>query len=383
MLEITRTHKIRLYPNDRQATGMIRACGIKRFVYNWGLATRKKLYSAGTKISGYALKKQFNSIKREEYPFVTMVSKCVADNALLDLEKAYNNFFKSLKKNRGNPKERRGVRYPAFKKKGTLDSFRIDNDKTNIKDGKLYMPKLGYIKMAEALRYPGRILSVTVSRTADRWFASISVEYTSCAETQGTRVCGIDLGIKHLAVTSDGTAYANPNNWNKDLKKLVRLSKSFSRKNKKSANWKKAKLKLGKYYMKLVDKRNDYIHKMTSELAKDYSAVCLEDLDVPDMVSNRRLSHKIINSLFGEIRRQLSYKTRVVVVDRFFPSTQLCPECGKLNKLKLSQRIYVCSCGYGPVDRDFHSARNILRAGCPEVKPVERTSATLSGAVLY
>lgn len=360
----TRSHKIRLYPNNVQESHLIRACGIKRFVYNWGLAKRAELYGQGEKMSGYGMKKLFNTLKRSEYPFVTEVSKCVADNALLDLDKAFGNFFREFKKGNKNA-------FPTFKKKGVRDSFRLDNDKIQIEGFMFRIPKLGYVRMAETLRFTGKIMSVTVSRAADRWFASISVEFESGTETQGTASCGIDLGIKHLAVTSDGVFYPNPNNWKRDLKRLIRLSKSLSRKQKKSANRKKAQLKLAKFYMKLTDKRNDYLHKMTTDIARRYTTVYMEDLAVKNMLKNRRLSRRIAWSLFGEARRQLSYKTTVVAIDRFYPSTKLCPECGRKNALNLSERVYRCECGYGPVDRDLHSAKNILRAGCPDIKPVE------------
>ena len=368
-----RSHKIRLYPNNVQSTHLLRACGIKRFVYNWGLAERKKLYEEGENISGFNLKKRFNAVKRSEYSFVTRVSKCIADNALLDLDKAYNNFFREFKK--GNKKT-----YPKFKKKGVRDSFRIDNDKTRVEGVTIRIPKLGFVKMAEGLRLNGRIKSVTISRTEDRWFASISVELDSNTETQGTESCGIDLGIKHLAVTSDGRFYLNPNNWKKDLVKLQRLSRSLSRKKKGSENFKKAKVKISKYWMKLTDKRNDALHKMTSELAVNYGTVVLEDLNVSGMVKNRKLARRVINSMFGEVRRQLEYKTAVIVIDRFYPSTKLCPECGRKNNIKLSERVYRCKCGYGPVDRDLHAAQNILRAGCPEVKPVKAASDSACAA---
>lgn len=371
----TRSHKIRLYPNNIQQTYLIRACGIKRFVYNWGLAKRTELYGQGEKKSGYDMKKLFNTLKRSEYPFVTEVSKCVADNALIDLDRAYNNFFRELKKGNKNT-------FPTFKKKGVRDSFRLDNDKVRTEGTKIRVPRLGFVKMAEEVRFAGKILSVTISRAADRWFASISVEFESCVETQGTASCGIDLGVKYLAVTSDGVFYPNPNNWKKDLGRLVRLSRSLSRKQKKSSNRKKAHLKLAKFYMKLTDRRNDCVHKMTTEIARTYSTVCMEDLAVGNMLKNRKLARRIANSLLGETQRQLSYKTNVVVIDRFYPSTKLCPGCRKLNKLKLSQRIYECECGYGPVDRDLHAARNILRAGCPDVKPVETVEDLACGVTV-
>jgi putative transposase len=351
----------------------MRACGIKRFVYNWGLAERKKLYEKGEKISGFNLKKNFNSIKKDSYSFVTEVSKCVSDNALLDLDRAYSNFFRELKK--GNKKS-----YPKFKKKGVKDSFRIDNDKVTIKENAIRIPKLGYVRMSENLRFTGKIMSVTVSKKANRWFVSISVAVELSTETQGDNKCGIDLGIKNLMVTSNGEVYGNPNEWKRDLQRVQRLSKSLSRKQKKSKNFRKSKDRLANYWLKLTDKRNDALHKMTSEISTNYSVVVLEDLKVTELMGNKRLARKIQNSMFREIRRQLEYKTEVIVINQFFPSTQLCPSCGRKNKLELNERVYKCKCGYGPVDRDLHAAQNILRAGCPEVKPVKAASDSACAA---
>lgn len=359
-----RAHKIRLYPNDKQSSHLVRACGIKRFVYNWGLEERKRLYSEGVKISGFGLKKKFNAIKHKDYPFVTTVSKCVADNALIDLDRSFSNFFREHKK--GNRKV-----YPRFKKKGGHDSFRVDNDKVTVKDKSLRVPVLGYVRMSECLRFSGKIMSVTVSRTADRWFASIQVAVELPSETQGSGKCGLDIGIKHLGVTSGGEVYDNPNRWTSDLNRLRRLSTGLSRKQKGSANRRKAKGRLALYWLKFTDRRKDAVHKMTSDIASKYGTVYIEDLDVVQMMSDGRLARKIMYSTFSEIRRQLSYKTVTEIVDRFYPSTQLCPSCGRKNKLKLSDRVYRCKCGYGPVDRDLHAAQNILRAGCPEVKPVK------------
>lgn len=359
-----RAHKIRLYPNDKQSSHLVRACGIKRFVYNWGLEERSRLYSEGVKISGFGLKKKFNALKHKEYPFVTTVSKCVADNALIDLDRSFANFFREHKK--GSRKV-----YPRFKKKGEHDSFRIDNDKVTIRDRSLRVPVLGYVRMSESLRFSGKIMSVTVTRTADRWFASIQVSVELPSETQGDRVCGLDIGIKHLGVTSEGEVYPNPNRWTDDLARLRKLSRALSRKRKGSANRRKAKNRLALYWLKFTDRRKDAVHKMTSDIASRYRVVYIEDLDVKRMMSSRRLSRRIMYSTFSEIRTQLSYKTVTETVDRFYPSTQLCPFCGRRNKLKLSDRVYRCKCGYGPVDRDLHAAQNILRAGCPDVKPVE------------
>lgn len=361
-----RAHKIKLDPNKVQATYFAKAAGCSRFTFNWGLAEWQRQYEAGEKPSANALKKQFNSIKRKDFPWITEVTKCATERAFANLDRAFKNFFRRVKS-----AQKPG--YPKFKKKGRRGAFYISAQCIKIDRNRLYIPKLGWVKMKESLRFLGKLQSVVVSKGATGWFASISVDIPdySVGENQTHKAVGIDLGIKHLAVTSDGQYFVNPKSTNKHQKRIRRLNKSLARKVKGSSNWKKAKLKLGRQHYKISCLRQDTSHKLTSFLADTYTDVCIEDLNVSGMMKNRKLSKAVSDSSFAEIRRQLTYKCKNLhVVSRWFPSTKLCPSCGQIRDVKLSERTYSCECGYGPIDRDLHAARNILREGFP-CQPVE------------
>lgn len=348
-----RAHKIRLNPNNIQASYFRRACGVRRFVQNWGLAEWNTQHQAGLKPSAYALKKLFNSIKKEQFPFTTEVTKCAAECAFDNLASAFSNFFA----------KRAG--YPKFQKKGARDSFYLSNDKFKVIGKFVVVPRLGKVRMTEELRFTGKIMSAVISERAGNWFVSIQVEIEDKnSETQAVLGVGVDLGIKKLATLSDGTAFENPKATKKFADRIRRLGKSLSRKKKGSANWKKAKAKLAREHYKLSCVRADAIHKMTSTIANKFSDVCVEDLNVKGMLRNKRLAKAVTDASFAEIRRQLSYKsTRIHTVGRFFPSSKRCHNCGKIHEMPLSKRVFSCDCGIVDLDRDLNAAKNILLEG--------------------
>lgn len=358
-----RSHVIRLKPNNKQATYFKKACGCQRFVYNWGLDRWQKEYEAGNKPSGRSLKKDFTAIKKAEFPFVLEVTKCVVDSAFENLNRAFTNFFRSKK----------STSYPKFHKKGIKDSFSIDNSKFSIEGKRIRIPKLGWVRMREELRFSGKIMSATIKRKADMWFVSVSVATNSVRdENQVSKAVGIDLGIKTLATLSDGTVFENPKVYHKYEKQLRRAHKNLSRKKKGSKNRSKAKLKLSKLYYKINCVVEDYLHKMTRQIADNYYTVVLEDLNVKGMLKNRRLSKAIAQSNFCKLRIFLLSKRKDVrFIDRFYPSSKTCSACGNTQDMSLQNRTYNCkNCGI-QIDRDLNAAINILRQGLPEVKPVE------------
>ena len=374
---MNRSHRVRLYPNNIQKTYFRKACGVARFTYNWALEEWKKQYEAGGKPSSYGLKRRFNSIKRKEFPFVVEVTKTAAERSFTNLNVAFNGFFSRVKAGKKPG-------YPKFKKRGIRDSFYISNDKFKLNGKSIRVPKLGWVRMAETLRLQGKVLSAVVSCTADKWFVSISVQIPDKErnENQVRSVVGIDLGVSKLATLSDGTVFENIRTTKKYEKKLRRANKSLARKVKGSNNRDKAKMVLSKLHYKIGCVRKDYIHKMTSAIANKYTDVCLEDLNVFGMVKNRRLSKVISDAAFYEIRRQLEYKAdKVHLVNRYFPSSKLCMQCGQKHDMPLNQRIFKCDCGYGPIDRDLNASQNILRQGLPDIKPVEMEALVDSGVV--
>ena len=341
------SHKIRMYPNKSQENYLSRACGVARFTYNWALNEWITSYKAGEKPNKFSLKKDFNSIKKEKFPFVTEVTKCASERAFDNLGAAFTNFFRTLKS------AKKKVGFPSFKKKGKHDSFYISNDQVSIIDNnKVKIPKLGLVKLAEQLRFKGKILSATVSRKGTHWYISFNMEIAKkdLPKTPASKnqTVGVDLGLHDLAVLSDGTTFTGPKPTRKLAGKIRRLSRSLARKKKGSHNRYKAKLKLANMHQRIANIRNDYLHKLTTYVANTFEKIAIEDLNVSGMVRNHKLAKAISDMGWFEFRRQLTYKTSykermLYVVDRFFPSTKTCSCCDNIkNDLKLSDRIFKC-----------------------------------------
>ncbi len=292
-----RSHKIALDPNHKQSTYFAKARGVARFAYNWGLAEWKRQYEAGEKPTQASLRRQLNAIKREQFPWMLEVTKNAPQMALIHLGDAFGRFF------RGDAK------YPTFKKKGIRDSFTLTNDQFAVRDKHIRVPNLGWVRMREALRFSGKILSATVSRKADKWFVSITVDTedtpTIC---ENQAIVGVDLGVNRLATLSDGTFVSGAKPHGILLNRLRRLSRSLSRKQKGSNNRAKAKLKLAKLHAKVANIRNDELHQLTTILASRYGVIVIEDLNVKGMMANHRLARAVGDMGFHEFRRQLVYK---------------------------------------------------------------------------
>ena len=378
-MSVIRGQIIELKPNNKQATYFKKACGVARFAYNWALAEwqkqyqEDKAYRESCEQSGLAIdesqlnlpnhrkiNKLFNAIKREQFPFMMEITKCAPQIAIKQLSDAYKRFFKGESK------------HPKFHKKGEKDRFGLSNDLFKLKNenGKSFIqiPKLGWVRMNEGLRFHGKIMSATISTRGERWFVSINVELSEAIQPlpKTKQSIGLDLGITHLATLSDGTKINAPKPLKNYLKKLRRLNKSLSRKQKGSNNRAKAKIKLSRLYYRISNIRKDFLHKLTTELVRKFDVICLEDLNVQGMLKNRRLSRAIQDLGFYELKKQLIYKANqfgktVRSVERFFPSSKTCSCCGfKLEKLSLSVRKWTCEkCG-AEHDRDINASINIL-----------------------
>ena len=354
---------------------MKKSCGVARFAYNWGLATREEKYKNGEKISAFDLKKLFNSVKKTEFPFVCEVTKCAAEDALLNLGVAYNNFFKKKAK------------HPTFKKKGIHDSFGISNDKFSFKDDKhVNLPKIGIVRVAERLRFSGKIMNGTVSRQADKWFLSVAVEVELAQYKKTWKSVGIDLGVKDLVISSNGIKFANLKALKKSEKKLKKLQRIVSRRKKNSKRRERARVRLVRQHLRVSNQRKDYIHKITAYLVRQYDVICMEDLNTRGMLKNHKLAKSISDSSFGEIRRQLEYKTQMrgkqlVFVDRFFPSSKTCSSCGSVQeKMPLNIREWTCpDCGTHH-DRDVNAAVNIVRRATSELTCGEKLALAIEPA---
>jgi putative transposase len=354
------SHKIQLDPTVKQRIALSRACGCARFAYNWGLAEWQKQYEAGEKPTANKIKIKFNEIKGEKYPWIYESPKDANQHAFANLNNAFKRFFKK----QGG--------YPKFKKRGLHDSFYISNDKFTTKDFTAKLPLIGNVRMFEKLRFKGKIQSGVVSRTADKWFLSISVEVGNKKkrpQAKRNKMVGVDIGIKDFAVTSNGERFEGPKALRNNLKRLRRESKSLSRKQKGSNRSFKSKLKLSKTYYRIKCVRNDFINKLTTKLCRENQAIVIEDLAVKNMMKNHCLSRAISDCGWGGFKRQLDYKskifgTKLLFADRFYPSSKTCSRCGAVKEsLSLNERIFHCpECGL-TIDRDVNAAKNLCTLG--------------------
>jgi len=355
-------HKIALAPNNVQATYFARAAGTARFAYNWALAEWQRQYEACKtdtalpKPSQMALRRQLNGIKGEQFPWMLEVTKNAPQMAIIQLGAAFKNFFAGRTK------------YPKFRKKGLHDRFSLTNDQFSIDGSRIRIPHLGWVRMRETLRFTGKIMSATVSRVADKWFVSITVDTPDDsrlpkAENQGA--VGVDLGVSALATLSTGEIVTGPKAHKALLSRLRRLSRGLSRKVKGSENRKQAKLKLARLHARIGNVRSDGLHQLTTELTRRFHTIGIEHLNVRGMVKNRHLSRAVSDMGFFEFRRQLDYKAAqrggmIVVADRWYPSSKTCSACGhRLETLSLSVRDWTCpECG-SVHDRDVNAAINL------------------------
>ena len=377
--------KVMLIPNNVQQTKLFQYAGASRFAYNWALAREKENYEKGGRfIPDTELRKEFTRLRHsDEYAWLLNVSNNVTKQAIKDACSAYKNFFKGLQ------------RYPRFKaKKKSMPKFYQDNIKiqfsnTHVKfegfssSRKANKQKLNWVKLAEHGRIPtdAKYRNPRVSFDGLNWWISVCVEFPDCRDRPNHDGIGIDLGIKDLAICSDGNTYKNINK-NQTVKKLEkrkrRLQRSVSRKyehNKKGGSYcktnnivKKEKLLL-KVNHRLANIRKDYLNQTTSEIVnRKPRFICIEDLNVSGMIKNRHLSKAVQNQGFFEFRKQLEYKCndrgiQLIVADRFYPSSKRCSCCGKIKKdLRLSDRTYKCECG-NVIDRDFQASLNLKAYG--------------------
>lgn len=358
------THKIRLNPTKEQENYFKKACGVSRFVYNWGLAEWKRRYENGENPNHYELKKQFNSIKREQFSFILDVHRDASSQPFINLGKAFSNFFRGLKNNQK-------VGYPKFKsKKRSKNSFYMANDKFSVDGNWIRIPRLGWVNMTEPLRFDGKILSGTVNRDGNKWFVSITVEVSINEKYfNNLEPVGVDLGIKTLLTLSNGIVAENQRTTLKHARRLRMLNKKLSRQIKGSNNWWKTVNKLRALHTKIRNQRQDYIHKWTTCIASNYGFVAVEDLNASGMLKNKKLAKHIQDVSFYETVRQLEYKqyiygSVVQKVSRWFPSSKTCSECGWIyDNLTLDIREFICNnCGV-VIDRDLNAAINIKNEG--------------------
>jgi putative transposase len=360
------SHKIKLRPTEDQIVLLKKTTGSARFAYNWGLARVKEHYERGEKWSMFSLDKEFNSLKKEHFPWIYEVSSKAVQVGLQKVSIAYTNFFKKRAK------------YPRFKsKKKSKESFCIPG--ANVKHNKksLTLSKFDKpIKMTQELRFTDELCFVTVSRdSCGDWYASFTVEpskdFKYAHKCKIEKSVGVDLGIKTLAVTSHGEEFINHKFHKKFEKKLKRLQRSLSRKKLGSNRREKARLSLARQHRKVRNAREDNLHKVTTKLVESYRTIAIEDLNVKGMTKNHCLAKSLSDASFGAFRSMLEYKSKlsgseVRIAPRFYPSSKTCSNCGHvLRKLSLSQRSWECPQCHTTHDRDRNAAVNIERVCRP------------------
>jgi len=385
-------YRFALDPNQDQLAGIRRHAGASRFAYNWGLARVKAALAQREAEESYgltgdlltpvpwtlpALRLAWNAGKRDIAPWWDECSKEAFSAGLDQLARGLKNFSDSRK---GKRKGRR-VGFPRFKKRGKArDSFRYATGAYGpAGDLHVKLPWIGRVKVCEPMgaltgRLAGgraRLLGATVSRTADRWFVSFTVEVERGLPARPSRrrrtggAVGVDLGVKHLAVLSTGETVPNPKHYQRAERRLRRASRAYARSKPGSAGRRQRAAQLATIHVRVANQRHNGLHKLTTRLARSHDVIVVEDLHVAGMIRNRRLARAVSDAGMGEIRGQLAYKTRwhgstLVVADRWYPSSKTCSGCGWRNpSLTLSDRMFHCqSCGL-VLDRDANAAINL------------------------
>jgi len=355
--------KTELKLNNQQRTALIKHCGVARHAWNWGLALTKQILAHNkanpdSKIkfpTAIDLHKWLVALVKSENEWYYECSKSTPQQALMALREAWKRCFN---KSAGVPK---------FKKKGKRDSFTLEGTVKILGNNKIQVPVIGVLRTYERLPQV-LIKSCSISCQADRWFISFRFDIGQ-QDLSKTSVVGVDLGVKNLATLSTGEVIAGAKSYKKYEARLSRMQWLNRHKIIGSNNWRKAQMAVARLHRKIANIRKDTLHKLTTLLAKNHGTVVIEDLNVSGMMANHKLAKTIADMGFYEFRRQLTYKcelygSKLVVVDRWFPSSKTCSNCGtKKETLTLDERLFKCDhCGFS-LDRDLNAAINLKRSG--------------------
>lgn len=384
-----RAFKYKLKPNLKQKNIFLQFAGARRFVFNRGLHERKKLYeTTGKSPSYFEQNKELTLLKEiSETAWLNEIHSQVLQQGLKDLDRAFHNFFRRVKKG-----EKPG--YPRFKKKGLNESFRFPQG-VKVQGSQCFLPKIGWVKFRKSRDLQGTLNETTILQEGNAWFISFSCEWEAASQEAApineTQAVGIDVGLNHFATLAAGQnntlqQIENPKYLGKQLSHLRYLSKQLSKKAKKGSNSLKARHHLNKLHARIKNLRNNFVQQLSTEMIKNHDIFCIENLNLSSLLqkSPRGLARSISDAGWRNFLHCLKYKAEergkhVVEAGSYFPSSQLCAFCGHLQKMPLSEREYKCpSCGVKR-DRDYNSAINLKAAGMSVLKA--RGAALVGGSV--
>lgn len=359
-----RAYKYRIYPNKKQAELIQKTFGCSRFVYNYFLDLKIRSYNEDKKSINYNKTSKLLTKLKSEKEWLKEPDKDSLQKSLKDLDCAYQNFFK---KHNG---------FPKFKsKKDRNKSYRTSCTNNNIRfeNNHIKLPKLGFVKVRDKQIPSGRILNATISQKPNGdYYCSLCCTDVVIDQYQKTnKNIGIDLGLVNFAIFSDGTKIDNPSFYEKSEKKLKKLQRELSRKTKGSSNWNKARVKVANLQNNISNQRKDFLNKLTTKIIRDYDIISIEDLDIEAMKStSSNIRNKRVSDVsWSEFRRILTYKSQwygkvLSIIDRYYPSSQICNMCGSKDDKKSEEiRYWICPNCNTSLDRDINASINILNEG--------------------
>lgn len=370
--------KYRLDPTKGQRELFAQFAGASRFLYNRGLEQRKSIYEqTGKSITYYEQNNELVVLKNQETTaWLKEIHSQVLQQALKNLDTAFQNFFLNLKSGRK-------AGFPRFKCKGKRDSFRYPQG-VKVEENNVYLPKIGWIKFRKSRDIEGEIKQTTIRREGDHWYIAFSTEQEmpdpKPAPIDEAKAVGIDVGLKHFATMASGkdhrpTYISNPRFFTQCLSRLKVLSRRLSKKVKFSKNWMRTKMQLAKLHAKVKHSREDFAHKLSTEIVKSHDIICVEGLDIANLLetATKSMSRAIADASWHHFLRCLEYKAKAlgkhfVETGKYFPSTQTCSHCGNKQKMELSDRTYRCRHCSIELERDLNSAILEKAAGMSVLK---------------